>query len=63
MSADNPALVRRMRRAGALVTLGLVVEIASSYWAHPTAFLFFAFGGALAVAAGIYTYLWAIARA
>jgi len=56
-----PHLVRRLQLAGLLVTLGLIVELVTLHWAHPTAFLFFLFLGGLLVTAGVLLYLFAIA--
>lgn len=56
------SLRRSLWRAGALVILGLLIQAATLFWAHPTAFLFFAgFGGGLVVL-GIALYLWTILR-
>jgi len=53
-------LIRRLRRAGLLVALGLIVETVTLFWPHPTAFLVFLFLGGLLVAAGVLLYLFAI---
>jgi hypothetical protein len=54
------ALERRLRASAALVMVGLLVEIASLTWRHPTAFiLFFVVGGAF-MAAGITWFLYSI---
>ena len=50
---------RRVRISGALVLLGLLVELASLLWATPTAFFFF-MPGALLIAAGILLYLYSL---
>ncbi len=57
----NPRLVRRLRLAGLLLTLGLLIEAATLFWSHPTAFLVFLLLGGALVAAGIVLYLLAIA--
>lgn len=44
--------VRRLRLAGVLVVLGLIVEVVSLRWAHPTAFLVFALGSGVSIALG-----------
>ena len=47
------ALERRLRVAAALVMGGLVVELGSLFWRHPTAFIcFFVAGGLLFAVAG-----------
>jgi uncharacterized membrane protein YczE len=57
----TPALSRRLKLAGILVALGLVVEALTMFWRHPTAFLVFLFLGALLVGAGVLLYLFTIA--
>ena len=49
--------VRRLRLAAIFVTLGLVTEIISLQWAHPTAFLVFALGAGLSIGAGALLFL------
>jgi hypothetical protein len=49
--------VRRLRLAAILVTLGLVVELVSLRWAHPTAFLVFALGAGFSIACGALLFL------
>jgi hypothetical protein len=56
-----PDLIRRLKLAGLLVVLGLIVEAITLFWSHPTAFLVFLFLGALLVVAGVLLYLFAIA--
>jgi hypothetical protein len=51
---------RRMRTSGALVFLGLVIELISLVWSHPTAFVLFLVPGALLMAAGILLYLYSL---
>jgi uncharacterized membrane protein YczE len=58
--AVDPRLHRRLRLAGILVALGLLVEAATMFWPHPTAFLVFLGLGALLVAAGVLLYLFAV---
>jgi hypothetical protein len=57
----DPLLVRRLKLSGILVALGLLVEAATLFWAHPTAFLVFLLLGGALVAAGVLVYLLAIA--
>jgi len=54
-------LIRRLKLAGLLVALGLIVEAVTLYWSHPTAFLVFLLLGGLLVFAGVLLYLFAIA--
>ncbi len=53
---------RRLRRAAILVMLGLLVELASLTWHHPTAFIVFVGAGGLLMAAGVVQYLALIVR-
>lgn len=61
MTGAEPRLVRRLRLAGILVGLGLLIEAATLFWAHPTAFLAFLLLGGLLVASGMALYLVSIA--
>ena len=61
MTDADPRLVRRLRLAGLLVSLGLLIEAATLFWPHPTAFLAFLLLGGLLVAAGVIVYLLSIA--
>jgi hypothetical protein len=54
-------LERRLRLAGYLLVGGLLVELVTLRWAHPTAFLFFALLGGSLMALGILIYLYALA--
>lgn len=55
----NP-LIRRLRLAAILMTVGLVIEVATLRSVHPFAFLTFAFLGMTLVAAAVLLYLYAI---
>lgn len=57
-----PRFVSRLRLSGALVILGLVVQLATLVEAHPVSFLSFLIVGAGLVVAGVVTFLWAWAR-
>jgi hypothetical protein len=48
---------RRLRQAGTLIVLGLMVELVSLRWSHPTAFLLFILLGATLMGLGILSYL------
>jgi hypothetical protein len=48
---------KRIRLAGILLIAGLLVELVTLRWSHPTAFLFFLLLGGLLMAAGIVIYL------
>ena len=57
MTGAEPRLVRRLRISGLLVSLGLLIEAATLFWSHPTAFLVFLGLGGLLVAVGVVLYL------
>lgn len=59
MSAPTK-LEKRIRIAGVLVVLGLIVELITLHWAHPTAFLFFLFLGGGLMGLGILFYLYSL---
>lgn len=52
--------VRALRQAGVLLAAGLLVQLVTMVWSHPTAFVIFVAAGALLVAAGILRYLVAL---
>ena len=61
--AGETLLFRRLRIAGLLLLVGLVVEGGTLLaLERPLGFLVFALVGALAIAAGILLYLWSIVR-
>ena len=60
MNASLTILERKLRTAGAMIIAGLLVELFSLHWTHPTSFLvFMIFGGAL-IGAGILCYLYSL---
>jgi polyferredoxin len=61
MANVDVRLARRLRLAGLLLGLGLLIEAATLFWQHPTAFLAFLLVGGALVAAGILVYLFTIA--
>lgn len=61
MTDADPRLARRLRLAGLLLGLGLLIEAATLVWSHPTAFLVFLLLGGALVAAGVLLYLFSIA--
>lgn len=61
MTDADPRLARRLRLAGLLIGLGLLIEAATLFWPHPTAFLAFLFLGGSLVTAGVVLYLITIA--
>jgi hypothetical protein len=60
MSAAEQRMTRRLRIAGILIILGLLVEALSLIRLHPLSFLGFMFIGGGFVAAGIVTYLYSL---
>ncbi len=62
MTGADPRIARRLKLAGLLVGLGLLIEAATLFWSHPTAFLAFLLLGGLLVAAGVLLYLFTIAN-
>ena len=59
-SSSQKRLQRRLRQAGFLISFGLLVQAATLYWSHPTAFLVCVGVGTLSVAVGIGHYLLAL---
>lgn len=57
---SDPKLERRLQLSAALVMVGLVVELVSLGWHHPTAFVLFVLVGGLAMAAGILLFSYSI---
>jgi hypothetical protein len=60
MSERAAPLPRRLKLAGLLVSLGLLVEALTLFWPHPTAFLTFLLLGGALVALGVLLYLYSI---
>lgn len=58
----DPRFVTRLRRAGVLVILGLLVQLATLVEAHPFSFLSFLLVGSGLVLAGVITFVWAWAK-
>jgi hypothetical protein len=50
-------LEKRLRLSGALIILGLLIELVTLRWSHPTAFLLFLMAGGLFMFVGIVMYL------
>jgi hypothetical protein len=57
----NPAIENRIRWAGILVVTGLVVQLATMFWAHPLAFMAFLTIGCPLMLAGVFLYLYSLA--
>jgi predicted membrane channel-forming protein YqfA (hemolysin III family) len=54
------AMQRRLRLAGMLIVLALLVEVISLFWTSPIAFLVFMFAGGLLLTIGILVYLYSL---
>jgi hypothetical protein len=57
---SEQVLEARLRLSALLVMVGIIVEIASLTWRHPTAFIVFVGVGGLLMAAGMTSFLWSI---
>jgi hypothetical protein len=55
----NRRFVARLRLAGSLVALGLLVQVATLFRAHPYSFLSFLLIGTGLVVVGVLAFLWA----
>jgi hypothetical protein len=51
---------RRIQISGVLVIAGLIVELVTLKWSHPTAFLSFIFLGGFLIGTGILFYLYSL---
>jgi hypothetical protein len=60
MNLQHPKIEKRIRVAGILLIAGLLVELVTLRWAHPTAFLFFLLLGGSLMALGIGIYLFSL---
>ena len=58
--AKTTKMDRRLRIAGTLAVLGLLIELGSLQWSHPLAFIVFVTVGELLIAAGILVYLYSL---
>lgn len=63
MNSQSTKIEKRIRLSGLLLIAGLLVELASLHWSHPTAFLFFLLLGGLLMAAGVVVYLLSLVSA
>jgi uncharacterized membrane protein YczE len=54
---------KRIRTAGMLLIAGLLAELITLRWSHPTAFLFFLLLGCALMASGIAIYLFSLVSA
>lgn len=60
MKTHLTRLEKRLRVAGSLILAGLLVELVTLKWSHPTAFLFFLLLGGSLMAIGMLFYLYSI---
>jgi len=60
MEIQGIGIGRRLRQAGFLIALGLLVELLTLAWNSPSAFLVFLGLGGLLIFAGILIYLWSL---
>lgn len=51
---------RRLRRAGILIAVGLVIQLTTFIWIHPLAFIGFALISCPLVAAGVLLFLYSL---
>jgi hypothetical protein len=63
MNTQSTKIERRIRLAGILLIAGLLVELVTLRWSHPTAFLFFLLLGGALMALGICVYLLSLVSA
>ncbi|MBL8166632.1 MAG: hypothetical protein JNJ50_00670 [Acidobacteria bacterium] len=57
MKTPLTKIERRIRVAGLLIIAGLLVELVTLHWSHPTAFLFFLLLGGTLMGLGIILFL------
>jgi hypothetical protein len=57
---DVSKMQRRIRTSSTLVLLGLIVELVSLLWSHPTAFVVFLVLGASLMGVGIVIYFYSL---
>lgn len=60
LTTSMNVMYKRVRAAGVLVALGLLVEALSLHWAYPAAFLVFALVGFPVVLMGILLFLYSL---
>ena len=57
---DDHAIETRLRWAGLLVAVGLVLQLSVSMWVHPLAFVTFLMVACPLVVAGMLVFLWGL---
>jgi hypothetical protein len=60
---DDQAIEARLRWAGLLIAVGLVLQLGVSMWIHPLAFVTFLLVACPFVVAGMLVFLWALVAA
>jgi uncharacterized membrane protein YczE len=60
VSARRPQLGSRLRVAGILLIIGLIIEIFSFLWDHPLTFMAFLVIGCTFIGLGIVLFLWTL---
>jgi hypothetical protein len=60
-TASTPLIERRLRWAGFLIALGLIVQLTTFIWIHPLAFIAFAVIACPLIAAGVLLFLYSLA--
>lgn len=60
MTRERRVIEKRLRVSGILILAGLIVELVTFFWFHPTAFLFFLLLGGSLLFAGILLYLFTL---
>jgi hypothetical protein len=63
MNTQLTKIEKRIRVAGILLIAGLLVELVTLRWSHPTAFLFFLLLGGAMMALGVVIYLFSLVSA
>ena len=59
-TARTPLVERRLRWAGVLIAVGLIIQLTTFIWIHPLAFIGFAVIGCPLVAAGVLLFLFSL---
>lgn len=60
MNSPLTKVQKRIRVAGIFIIAGLLVELITLRWSHPTAFLFFILLGGTLMAVGVFVYLYSL---
>ena len=63
LSPTAGAIQRRLKLAGVLIIVALVIELFSLFWNRPLSFLVFMFAGGLLLVLGIIIYLYSLVPA